>query len=78
MALFDAYEQDAENVVLVDADGNLTEGPGFNIFVVKNGEITTPASGILEGITRRTAIDLAAELGFGLRTMSIPASVEGR
>lgn len=73
MALFDAYENDAENVVLVDAEGNLTEGPGFNIFVVKNGEIVTPDTGILEGITRRTAIDLAAELGYGLRTTAVPA-----
>jgi branched-chain amino acid aminotransferase len=56
--LYEAYETGAENVVLCDRDGNLTEGPGFNIFAVKDGRVVTPDRGVLEGITRRTALDL--------------------
>ncbi len=62
MGLFDAYDRGAETVILKDAQGNLTEGPGFNIFVVKNGRISTPDHGVLEGITRRSAIEIAGEL----------------
>jgi len=60
--LYGAYENDTENVVLVDFDGNISEGPGFNLFVVKEGRATTPASGVLEGITRMTALELCEEL----------------
>lgn len=60
--LYEAYDHQRENVVLIDGKGNVTEGPGFNIFSVKNGVITTPATGVLEGITRQTAMELASEL----------------
>ena len=60
--LYGAYENDAENVILVDLNGNISEGPGFNFFVVKEGRATTPASGVLEGITRMTALELCGEL----------------
>lgn len=73
MALYDAYDRNAENVILVDAEGCVTEGPGFNVFAVKGGAISTPQSGVLEGITRQTAIDLAAELQIKVRTCKLPA-----
>ena len=60
--MFQAYERDAETVLLSDGQGGVTEGPGFNLFVVKDGRVATPAAGVLEGITRRTAMDLCAEL----------------
>ena len=60
--LYEAYDRGAENVILRDLAGHVAEGPGFNIFAVSGGAIATPASGVLEGITRRTALDLAAEL----------------
>lgn len=66
MGLYDAYDRGAQNVVLTDAAGNLAEGPGFNIFVVSDGRIATPHRGVLRGVTRQTAIELAAELGFAL------------
>jgi branched-chain amino acid aminotransferase len=40
----------------------MTEGRGWNIFVVKAGTLTTPDRGILEGITRKTVIELSAKL----------------
>ena len=60
---FEAYEHGAETVVLVDEDGNLTEGPGFNLFAVAGGRLTTPGQGTLKGITRATTLELCAELG---------------
>jgi branched-chain amino acid aminotransferase len=60
--MFEAYERGGENVILKDLDGFLTEGPGFNLFAVKDGIAHTPNAGVLEGITRKTALDLCAEL----------------
>jgi branched-chain amino acid aminotransferase len=62
MGIFEAYDRDATIAVLPAADGTVTEGPGFNIFVVKNGVLATPERGMFEGITRRTAIEIAADL----------------
>ncbi|MCG8441339.1 MAG: aminotransferase class IV [Caulobacterales bacterium] len=63
MSLYEAGERDAEWSVLPDADGYLTESPGSNIFVIKDGVVATPDSGCLEGVTRQTAIDLCTEAG---------------
>jgi len=71
--MFEAYDRGAENVVLVDLAGNLTEGPGFNLFVVKDGAVATPARGVLEGITRQTALDLCAELGIAAVAQPVDA-----
>ena len=60
--LFEAYDRGAENVVLTDSGGHVTEGPGFNVFAVRDGAALTPDRGVLEGITRQTAIELCREL----------------
>jgi branched-chain amino acid aminotransferase len=65
--LFEAYDRDAHTVVLLNADGEVTEGPGFNLFAVCDGTLWTPATGILEGITRRTVLELAARGGIPTR-----------
>ncbi|MEM8775670.1 MAG: aminotransferase class IV [Pseudomonadota bacterium] len=62
--LFEAKEQGYETALLADHAGNVTEGPGFNVFILKGKEIATPDRGVLLGITRRTAIELAQEAGF--------------
>ena len=61
--LFEAYEQGGETAVLIDARGNVLEGPGFNLFVVRDGTVYTPAAGVLEGVTRGTAIELLRRRG---------------
>lgn len=63
MGLFEAYERDATVAVLPGADGGITEGAGFNVFVVKDGALATPQRGLFEGITRRTVVEIAARLG---------------
>lgn len=61
--LYDAYDHGAETAMLLDFNGNVAEGPGFNVFCVKDGRLSTPAVGVLPGITRRTVFDLCAEVG---------------
>jgi len=55
-----------DEALLLDFEGNVAEGPGENLFVVKDGKISTPSSStgrILKGITRDTIITLARDLG---------------
>ncbi|ODA95898.1 branched-chain amino acid transferase [Mesorhizobium sp. SEMIA 3007] len=61
--LYDAYDRGAETALILDFNGNVAEGPGFNVFCVKDGKLSTPAIGVLPGITRRTVFDLCAEDG---------------
>ena len=58
----------------VNEDGNLTEGAGANIFVVRKGKVMTPGLGcsILEGITRDTVFHLAKYLNLELVEANIP------
>lgn len=65
--LFDALDRGGDTVVIVDSDGNVTEGPGFNVFAVREGEVITPDRGVLEGITRQTVLELCAEIGVNAR-----------
>ena len=63
LALLDAYEHDAQLVVLRDLSGAVTEGPGFNVFAYVDGRWLTLATGTLKGISRRSVIELAREAG---------------
>jgi branched-subunit amino acid aminotransferase/4-amino-4-deoxychorismate lyase len=57
--LFEAYERGATLALMTDGLGNLTEGAGFNIFIVRSdGSLITPEDGVLEGITRQTVIEI--------------------
>ncbi len=66
MADMEARERDPEAwAVLLDENGNLCEGMGSNIFVVKDKRISTPLGRyVLEGVSRQTVIDLARQEGF--------------
>jgi branched-chain amino acid aminotransferase len=69
-ALADGY---AEGVAL-DHQGNLSEGSGQNVFVVRDGIIHTPPIGnsVLAGITRDSVMTLARDLGFEVREQTLP------
>ena len=73
MGLFGALDAGADTVLLVDGAGNVVEGPGFNVFCVKDGVLATPDAGMLEGITRRTVIEMARahHLPVQTRTVSV-------
>lgn len=59
---FEAHDRGADFCVLLDEDGHVTEGPGFNLFVVADGRLSTPDAGVLEGLTRQSVIELAREM----------------
>ena len=73
-ALFQAYDHGAETAVLVDGAGHVTEGPGFNVFAWVDGELLTPAAGVLEGVSRRTVIELARAEGLPVREALLPVA----
>ena len=60
-------------VVLPDMEGNITEGPGYNVFALVDGAFVTPTSGVLQGVTRRVVLDVAAEAGIPARAGVLPA-----
>jgi len=70
--LFEAKEAGFETVLLCDHAGNVTEGPGFNAFAVIKGGVITPDIGVLEGITRRTVLEICAELGIETELRPLP------
>ena len=70
--LFEAKEKGFETVLLADHAGNATEGPGFNLFALKDDRVVTPERGVLQGITRQTVIELAQEAGFTVEERALP------
>lgn len=68
MGLFEAYDRGGDTVALTDGDGNVAEGPGFNVFAIKDGILTTPERGVLDGMTRNTVFALCAETNLDYRT----------
>jgi branched-chain amino acid aminotransferase len=54
---------DADTTILVDVDGHVTEGPGFNVGIVSNGVIYTADKNVLKGITMTVVEDIAKNNG---------------
>jgi branched-chain amino acid aminotransferase len=63
-----------DEAILLDVHGNVSEGSGENVFVVRDGHISTPhsAASILDGITARSVVQIAADLGFAVEQRHIP------
>ena len=58
--------------MLLDANGNLCEGNGSNIFLVKDGCVVTPKGQyVLGGISRETTIELANEIGIDVQETDV-------
>jgi branched-chain amino acid aminotransferase len=68
----EAHKKGARTAFLLDIEGNLSEGPGFNVFVVKDGRLLTPDSNVLLGITRLTVFDLAKEMKIEAKACKVP------
>jgi branched-chain amino acid aminotransferase len=66
LAKTDAAQSGYEEAILLDEAGNVCEGSGENIFVLRDGELATPGhtNSILDGISRRSVIQIAADLGY--------------
>ncbi|CAK7203390.1 hypothetical protein SEUCBS139899_006123 [Sporothrix eucalyptigena] len=71
-AMLEAQDRGAIYPFLTDGDSNLTEGSGFNVVLVKDGVLFSPARGVLEGVTRRSVIDAAKKLGYEMRIEFVP------
>jgi branched-chain amino acid aminotransferase len=68
---FEALDHGADAAVLLSMEGYLAEGPGFNIWIVRDKGLLTPGDNLLEGITRRTVFDLAKEMGIEAKTANL-------
>jgi len=60
---FEAFDRGASLPLLPDGDGNVTEGC-YNIFTVHDRTLRTPGRGVLEGVTRLTAMEIARAEGW--------------
>jgi branched-chain amino acid aminotransferase len=73
--LFEPHDNGYDTAVLCDADGFVTEGPGFNIFIVKDGRVLTPDRGSLHGITRRSVLELCEAMGIATSVEPVPRAL---
>jgi branched-chain amino acid aminotransferase len=66
LAKIESVKSGYEEAILLDDKGYVCEGTGENVFVVKDGVIHTPgqADGILDGINRKSCIQIARDLGY--------------
>ena len=69
--IFEAKDKGYETVILLDYDGNVTEGPGFNVFAVKDKVLITPDRGVLAGVSRKTVLEMADYLGINTSIRSL-------
>lgn len=70
---FEALDRGADFALLLDSDGNVTEGPGFNVFFVIDDVVVTPDAGVLEGITRKSVIEICRDLGISAKVCKVTA-----
>ncbi len=65
LALAEARRASAQEAIMLNADGRVVEGSTSNVFVVREGRVSTPAfqDGLLDGITRRRVLEHCAEAG---------------
>jgi branched-chain amino acid aminotransferase len=68
LAKIESLKSGYEEAILLDDKGHVSEGTGENIFVIRNGVIYTPpqTAGILDGINRKTCMQIARDLGYEL------------
>ena len=65
MALHEAIDKGADEALMMDVNGFISEGSGENIFIVKDGVINTPTTKhCLNGITRQSVIQIARDLNY--------------
>ena len=67
MALHEALDKGADEAIMMDMNGFISEGSGENIFIVKEGEIMTPTTNhCLNGITRQSVLQIAKDLSINV------------
>jgi branched-chain amino acid aminotransferase len=73
LAKIESLKAGYEEAILLDDQGHVCEGTGENIYVVRDGEIATPGqhNSILDGVTRRSIMQIAADLGYSVVERSV-------
>ncbi len=68
LAKVEGVQAGADEVLMLDSSGSVAEGSGQNIFIVKNGRVSTPPpfAGILKGVTRDVVVELATQAGYAV------------
>ena len=76
IATQEAKRNGVDEAILLDKNGNVSEAPGENIFIVRNGKLSTPSlsSSALEGITRDAIIEFARDFELDVEERSIVRS----
>ena len=76
LAKDEAEEKGVDEAILLDSQGHVAEGSACNLFIVRDGTLTTtPITGdILEGITRRTVLEFARDAGIPVAEREIDRS----
>ncbi len=66
LAKVESVKAGYEEAILLDDHGHVCEGTGENVYIVRDGQIVTPGqhNSILDGITRRSLIQIAQDLGY--------------
>jgi len=65
LALRDALNSGFDEALILDTDNSVNEGSGENFFIIKNNILSTPdLTTVLDGITRKTIISIAKDLGY--------------
>ena len=66
LAKIESHKAGYEEAILLDEHGNVCEGTGENVYVVRDGVVLTPphTASILDGINRRAILQIARDLGF--------------
>lgn len=65
--MYEAQDRGARTAFLLDADGFLTEGPGFNVSIIKGDTVYTPGRNCLPGITRKSFLEIAEAMGMKVK-----------
>ena len=72
MAVNDAISKGAEEAILMDKNGYISEGSGENLFIVKNSKLITPTTDYcLNGITRQSVISIAKNLNYSVEEKNL-------
>ncbi len=73
LAVRDAVTRGYDEALLLNAQGYIAEGPGENLFIVRDGRLHTndESQSILMGITREAVIEIAGDLGYQVETRAV-------
>jgi len=73
LAVHEVQRAGYDEAIMLTPEGTVADGPGETIFVVRNGELSTPGleTGILHGITRDSVIKIAGELGYSVKQTTL-------